>query len=183
MITSNKKIIFFDGDGTLWYPKSTGWAKKPDWIYSNQPAAADYLPLLKTTPRLFSTLRHLKKHGFILIAVSIHPHPRQEADVHMKTKMQHFKLDTLFHEFYTARPFFSGKARIITQVLKKRRIAKSHALLIGDSYTYDYLSAKSIGVGCILINTPYLKQPTRGRKISQRINTLAELKNLITEKK
>ena len=29
-----KKIIFFDADGTLWYPKSTKYRKHPVWIWN-----------------------------------------------------------------------------------------------------------------------------------------------------
>jgi hydroxymethylpyrimidine pyrophosphatase-like HAD family hydrolase len=28
-----KKIIFFDGDGTLWYPKKTKYKEHPVWLY------------------------------------------------------------------------------------------------------------------------------------------------------
>jgi hypothetical protein len=31
----NKLIIFFDGDGTIWYPKATKRKVKPHWIYSD----------------------------------------------------------------------------------------------------------------------------------------------------
>ena len=31
-----KKIIFFDGDGTLWYPKETKHKRNPVWIYKDK---------------------------------------------------------------------------------------------------------------------------------------------------
>lgn len=31
-----KKTVFFDGDGTLWYPKTTRRTRKPWWIYLDE---------------------------------------------------------------------------------------------------------------------------------------------------
>ena len=28
-----KKVVFFDGDGTLWYPKTTKRTAAPHWVY------------------------------------------------------------------------------------------------------------------------------------------------------
>ena len=33
---TNKTIIFFDGDGTIWYPKNTKRKVAPHWIYSDK---------------------------------------------------------------------------------------------------------------------------------------------------
>jgi FMN phosphatase YigB (HAD superfamily) len=171
----NKKIIFFDGDGTLWYPESTKRARAPHWLYADHPLPKDYLQRLALTPNLIATLRKLKERGIILVALSTHPHSRAEADLHMAGKMQHFKIGDLFDGVYTARNYPSGKGKVIESVLKKRKIPKSKALLIGDSYLYDYCSAKSVGVDSLLIKTAYMKQPARGRKIQRTIKEIEDI--------
>lgn len=174
----NKKIIFFDGDGTLWYPKSTKWSKKPNWIYAGLSKPKDYLKHLVLTPQIFNTLNKLKRRGIIIIALSTHPHKRLEADMHMNHKIKHLKLDTIFDFFYTARPFHWGKGKVMESVLKKVKIPKYQALLVGDSYLYDYLSARKVGVECVLVKTPYLEIP-KGKKVKKTINSLADLVKLL----
>ncbi len=176
-VTNNKKIIFFDGDGTLWYPKSTKWSKKPNWIYAGLPRSKDYLKHLILTPKVFATLNLLKRQGIILVALSTHPHKRLEADMHMNRKIKHLKLDTIFDFTYTARPFPWGKGKIIESVLKKAKIPKSKAVLIGDSYIYDYLSATKVGVDCILVKTPYLSVP-EGKRVKKTIRGLKDLSHI-----
>ncbi len=175
----HKKIIFFDGDGTLWYPKSTKRNIKPHWIYDDLPKSRDYLKHLILTPHVFNTLKKLKQRGMILVAISTHPHARLEADMHMGHKIKHFKLDTLFDHVYTARPFPWGKGKVIESFLKKTKIPKSKAVLVGDSYRWDYLSAKKVGVDCILVHTPYLSIP-KEKKIGQTIKTLKDLSSVLT---
>ncbi len=169
----NKKIVIFDGDGTLWYPKSTKWSKKPNWIYWDNPEAKDYLKHLRLTPNLIPVLKKLKQRGMILVALSTHPHTRMEADVRMGQKMKHLKLDSIFDHVYTARPFPWGKGRVMASLLKKNGIPKSRALLVGDSHTYDYLSAKGVGVDCVLIKTPYLGV------IDKKVKTIKSLRELV----
>jgi FMN phosphatase YigB (HAD superfamily) len=170
----SKKIIFFDGDGTLWYPKSTKWGKKPHWLYKDFPEAKNYLKHLTLTPQIVSTLKRLRSRGVVLVALSTHPHKRLEADIHMTRKVKHLRLDSLFDHVYTARPFPWGKGKVIKSILKKQKISKSKAVLVGDSYIYDYLSAKKVGVDCILVSTPYLKIP-KGRKTPTTVKDLGEL--------
>src|SRR3989338_2056379 len=170
----DKKIIFFDGDGTLWYPKSTKWTKKPHWIYSESALPKDYLRHLVLTPRTTETLAVLKRCGIILVALSTHPHKRLEADMHMGRKIRHLQLDEIFDFIYTARPFPWGKGKVMERVLKKLKIPKTGTLLIGDSYVYDYLSARKVGIDCFLIKTPYLDIP-KGRKVRNIIKGFEEL--------
>ncbi len=176
--TRNKKIIFFDGDGTLWYPKSTKWSKMPHWIYADFPKPKGCLKHLILTPQAFNTLQLLKRREMILVALSAHPHKRREADIRMHHKIKHFKLDTIFDYIYTARAFPWGKGEVIKSILKKTKIPKSKAVLIGDNYLYDYLSAKKVGVECILVQTPYLNIP-KGRKIMKTIKGLKDLAHIL----
>lgn len=56
----NKAIIFFDGDGTLWYPIKTKHTVKPHWLYSDKSIKNPhhYLMLI---PTVESTLKKLRK--------------------------------------------------------------------------------------------------------------------------
>ncbi len=175
----NKRIIFFDGDGTLWYPKTTKRKEAPDWLYVKYPEPQDYLKHLVLTPSILIVLNKLKKRGIILVALSTHPHSRQEADIRMQGRIKHLKLDKIFDEIYTARPYPWGKGKVMVSVLKNKKIPKSKALLVGDSYLYDYRSAKTVGIECLLIATPYTKYPVRGKKAIDTITNLKQLLNLI----
>ena len=172
----NKNIIFFDGDGTLWYPKTTKHKEAPHWLYAKYPEPQDYLKHLVLTPSILKVLNTLKKRGVTLIALSTHPHTRQEADIRMQGRIKHLKLDKIFDEIYTARPYPWGKGKVMLSVLKKKGIPKTKALLVGDSYLYDYCSAKTVGIECLLIATPYTEYTLRSKK---RINTIANLKQLL----
>lgn len=152
-----KEIIFFDGDGTLWYPKRTKRKFAPHWIYDDPEIGEDYLNHMVLTPTILTTLKKLKKLEVTLVALSTHPHSRKEADVLMKNKILHFKLDDVFDEVYTARNYREGKGETILRVLKQKHIPKSSALMVGDSYRFDYLSAKRVGVDALLIKSDYMR--------------------------
>ena len=176
----NKKIIFFDGDGTIWYPKSTKRKKAPHWIYSDEKIGNDYLKHLVLTPAVLVSLKKLKKLSMILVLLSTHPHPPKEADVLLKGKVKHFKLEELFDEFFTSRDNPEGKGDVILKVLRKKHIPKSQALMVGDSYRFDYLSAKKVGVDALLIKSAYMKHPSRGRKIGKTISGLKDIVELLS---
>jgi FMN phosphatase YigB (HAD superfamily) len=172
----NKKIIFFDGDGTIWYPKNSKRKKPPHWIYSDKTIGSNYLSHLILTPSALVSLKKLRKLGIILVLLSTHPHSPKEADIILKGKVKHFKLEGLFDHFYTSRDNPKGKGEMILKVLRKEQIPKSHALMVGDSYRFDYLSAKKVGVDALLIKSEYMKHPPRGKKIQ---NTINELKDVV----
>ncbi len=161
----SKKIIFFDGDGTIWYPKSTKRTKAPHWIYSDKKIGNNYLEHLILVPLALNTLKKLKKLGLVLILISTHPHPKKEADILLKEKVNHFKLESIFDEFYTSRDYHEGKGEIIQKLLKQKHIPKSKALMVGDSYGYDYLSARKVGVDALLIESEYVKHLPKGKVI------------------
>ena len=176
----NKKIIFFDGDGTLWYPKSTKRKKAPHWIYSDKKIGDDHLGHLVLTPGALISLKKLKELRIALVLLSTHPHPRKEADAILKRKVEHFKLWALFDDIYTSRDNPEGKGEVILKILRKRRIPKSQALMVGDSYRFDYLSAKKIGVDALLIKSEYMKHPPRGRKIEKTIGGLKDVVEIMS---
>ncbi|MGD0577058.1 MAG: HAD hydrolase-like protein [Candidatus Staskawiczbacteria bacterium] len=171
--TNKKEIIFFDGDGTIWYPKDTKRKVAPHWIYSDKEIGEKHLEHLILTPSALTTLKKLKKLGKIIILISTHPHSKKEADILLKNKISHLKLDGIFDEFYSSRDYPEGKGEVIAKVLKKKHISKSKALMIGDSYRYDYMSAKKVGVDCFLIESEYMS--AKGRRVKKVIKSLGDI--------
>ncbi|MBU4579919.1 HAD hydrolase-like protein [Patescibacteria group bacterium] len=179
MFKNKKKIIFFDGDGTIWYPQSSKRKKAPHWIYSDKNIGDNYLEHLILTPSALVLLKKLKKLGIILILLSTYPHFPKEADILQKAKIKHFKLEEIFDDFYTSRNKQEGKGEAIVRILRKKHILKSQALMVGDSYRFDYLSAKRVGVDALLIKSEYMKHPPRGRKIQKTISDLKDLAGIL----
>jgi FMN phosphatase YigB (HAD superfamily) len=93
----------------------------------------------------------------------------------MAKKIKHFKLEKFFDFVLTSKDRQTGKGEVITRFLKKHKIPKSRALMVGDSYRYDYLSAKSVGVKALLIETEYNTHYRQGKKLE----TIKHLKELL----
>ncbi|MEP7162373.1 MAG: HAD hydrolase-like protein [Candidatus Moraniibacteriota bacterium] len=176
-ILQNKRIIFFDGDGTLWYPKSTKHRVAPHWIYKDLKIGQKFLDHLVIIPSVLKTLKELKHRDFIMIIISTHPHRPKIAHALLKEKISYFNLEGYFEEFYASRDYPEGKGEVIARVLKKKKIPKSHALMIGDSYAYDYLSAKKVGVDSILIKSEYLKP--EGKRVKKVISQLSDILDVL----
>lgn len=169
-----KKIIFFDGDGTIWHPK-TKRHKHPSWIY-RLPITEDEKTLrLKMTPYSLTTLKSLKKSGIITIMLSTHPHPPKEANIILKKKLVHFNLKDVFDEAYATTVAKNSKGKFIEKILKRRNIPKNKALMIGDSYHWDYKSAKDIGVDALLIETEHMKRNPESKRRKKTIKKLSDL--------
>jgi|TARA_Y100000310_G_C20227615_1_gene598718 phosphoglycolate phosphatase-like HAD superfamily hydrolase len=149
-----KKIIFFDGDGTLWYPKKTKYTKHPVWLYRDK-RFKNHVNHLVMIPSVLSTIRKLKKMGIVTIVLSTHPQPPEEADAIINNKIKHFKLNELFDEVHATREHQGSKGEFIIEILKRRKIPKSKALMIGDSYRWDFEPAKNSGIDALLIESKY----------------------------
>ena len=170
-----KKIIFFDGDGTLWYPRSTKHTKKPDWVYLESQDIKKHYKHLVMIPTVLSTLKRLKKMGIITILLSTHPHPPKEADYRINHKVTHFKLASLFDEIHATREFHGSKGEFILKILLGRGIPKAKALMVGDRYYWDYKSAKDVGVDALLIESGYLQTDIQVRRIKRTIKKLSDI--------
>ena len=109
-----KKIIFFDGDGTIWYPKRTKHEKNPIWLYRDK-RFKNHINHIMVTPTTINTLRKLKKLGIINVILSTHPHPPKEAEVIINHKVKHFNLKDLFDEVYAT--LRSKKSKFATKRL------------------------------------------------------------------
>ena len=175
----NKEIIFFDGDGTLWYPKSTKYTEMPHWIYLKSKNVNDHYEHLVMIPTVLSTLKKLKKLGIITILLSTHPHPPKEADSIINHKVKHFNLNELFDEIHATREYHESKGEFIAKILKERGISKSKALMVGDHYKWDYRPAKDVGVDALLIESDYMKKFIQSRRLKRMIKKLSDIFNYI----
>lgn len=175
MIASAKKIIFFDGDGTLWYPKKTKYQEKPHWIYSLKGTLDDHCEHLVMIPTVLATLKKLKKQKIITVLLSTHPHPPKEADTIINHKVSYFKLNEFFDEIHATREFHGSKGEFIVRILKERSFFKNKALMIGDNYRWDYKPAKDVGVDALLIESSYMKNDKYGKRIKKTIKKLSDV--------
>ena len=90
----------------------------------------------------------------------------------------------IYNFFDEIRPSYSSLKRghadpkdmAILDVLRRRKIPKRNALMIGDSYTYDYLAAKSCGIDCVLIHAfKHVKDDKRYKRVHNKIKKLNEV--------
>ncbi len=174
-----KKIVFFDGDGTLWYPKQTKYQKKPSWVYRTEGTTEDHCRQLMLIPTVLQTLRKLKKRGIITVVLSTHPHPPKEAKMLIHHKVKHFQLADLFDEIHATRNFHSSKGEFITRILKKRGIAKKDALMVGDNYHWDYKPARDVGIEALLLESDYMRVDPQGKRVKKKIKKLSDLLDIL----
>ncbi len=161
-----KKIVFFDGDGTLWYPKRTKYTKHPVWIYKDK-RFKNHTKHLVMIPSVLSTIKKLKKNNIITIVLSTHPQPPKEAETIIKDKIKHFNLAKLFDGVYATKDYHNSKGKFILKILNKRKIPKSKALMIGDSYKWDYKPAKKVGIDALLIESEYEPMKSKTKSIKK----------------
>ncbi len=166
-----KKIIFFDGDGTLWYPKKTKYTKHPVWLYKDK-RFKNHTNHLVMTPSALTTIRTLKKMGILTIVLSTHPHPPKEADAIINNKIRHFELDKLFDEVHATREHSGSKGEFMVEILRRRKIPKSKALMVGDSYRWDFEPAKENGIDALLIESEY--EPMK-KQVAKTIKKLSDI--------
>jgi magnesium-dependent phosphatase-1 len=166
----NKAIIFFDGDGTLWYPIKTKHTVKPHWLYKDT-SIKDCHPHLILIPTVENTLKKLKKMGIATVILSTHPHEKDEAYKIINKKVKYFNLAELFTEVHATREYYESKGEYITEILKRLNIPKTKALMIGDNYLWDYKPARKIGVDALLVESDYMKK-------DKRIKTIKKLSDL-----
>jgi len=171
-----KKIIFFDGDGTLWYPKKTKYSKHPIWLYKDK-RFKNYAAHLIMIPSVLSTIKKLKQMGIITIVLSTHPQSPKEANVIINHKMKHFKLKDFFDEVHATKMYPESKGEFILKILSRRKIPKSKALMVGDSYKWDYKSANEMGVDAVLIESEYEPMKKQVKRTIKKLSDIFEYLN------
>jgi FMN phosphatase YigB (HAD superfamily) len=130
---------------------------------------------LVITPTTLSTLKTLKKQGIYLVILSTHPHLAKEAKIVLTEKVMHFKLDRFFNEVIATREDPSSKKQYILRTLKKLHLPKPAALMVGDSYKWDYLPARQAGIDPVLLDSVYRKKDSKAKKVQQVIQTVKEV--------
>lgn len=175
-----KKLIFLDGDGTLWYPKSTKRTEKPHWIYHDPKTKDNYLDHLELTPYTKQAIQTLHERGVLLVAVSAHPSSPDIAVKEIQDKLNHFGLLGYFSGFRASRgddP--AGKAAIMLETLDEMGLGKKDALMVGDSYFYDYKAAKDVGIDAYFIENSVARMPEVRPKDIESIKEVRDLVGLL----
>jgi len=156
----HKRLIFFDGDGTLWYPKLTKRTRKPHWIYHDSSTKNDYLQHLELTPGTEDTLRQLHGRGLQLVVISASPHPEAQALADLKQRLDYFGLTELLHTYLASDGSLPGdKGRLMRGVIDELGCTPADALMVGDSYRYDYQPAQSNGITALFIENSVAELP------------------------
>lgn len=173
-----KKLLFLDGDGTLWYPSSTKRTRKPHWIYLDETTKDDYLKLLELTPGTKKALQHFYKKGVLLVVISANPHDEATAIAEITARLQHFKIETLFYAVRASNgndP--NGKTAVMLEIISKLGLSEKDALMVGDSYSYDYLAAKNASIDAFFIENTISKMP---ETLPGNLQSIKEIHDLIT---
>lgn len=172
-----KKLIFLDGDGTLWYPKATKRTKKPHWIYHDPATKDDFLAHMELAPGVREALEVLNKRGILLILISASPHSAEAADEELRMKLEHFGLMSFVHAYRSSsgdRP--EGKGEMMLEIVRSFGFSCEDALMIGDSYFYDYLSAKNVGIEALFIENTVADMPD---DLSEKPRSIREVSDLL----
>src|SRR5665213_1429742 len=136
MILAMKKVIFFDGDGTLWYPKTTKRTKAPHWVYldDNIDSYAQFI----VTPTTVETLEELGKRGIKRVLLSTSPLPEEEAIMSRIKAAQLVDIHHLLDDIQVSLDYPEGKGERIITLLANYGLNPEDALMVGDTFNWDY---------------------------------------------
>lgn len=152
-----KKIIFFDGDGTLWYPAKTKRTVRPHWVYRD-PNIADPLSEMVVTPTAGETLTKLGEMGVKRVLLSTSPES-EELAIRSRTRVaQLVGVYNLLDDVQVAPEYVEGKGTRIIALLSEYGLKREDALMVGDTYKWDYESAGNVGVEGLLIRSDYQRE-------------------------
>lgn len=149
-----KKIIFFDGDGTLWYPEKTKRQIPPQWVYTD-PDIADPIAEFVVTPTAPELLQELGKLGIKRVLLSTSPLAEEEAIMHRIAICQHIDIHHLLDDVHAAPVRVTGKSERIIDLLQRYELQAADALMVGDTYAWDYQAAENVGVEGLLLRSEY----------------------------
>ncbi len=126
-------------------------------------------------PHVLSTIMKLKRKKVITIILSTNPSSPEIANVYLGNRVKHFKLDKLFDEVHATTVEHSSKGEFMLRILKERKILRSKALMVGDSYLWDFKPAKEIGIDALLIKSKYLHEHSDVKDVKYKINKLSDI--------
>ncbi len=173
-----KKIVFFDGDGTLWYPESTKRTKPPHWVYFDKNITDPFKEFV-VTPTAVETLTALGEKGVKRVLLSTSPLSEEEAIMSRIKAAQHVDIHHLLDDVQVAPDYREGKGERITVLLEKYGLNSEDAIMVGDTFGWDYLSAQDVGVDGLLIRSNYQSEFIAELDPSQVIDNLSDLLNRI----
>ncbi len=172
-----KKIVFFDGDGTLWYPKTTKRTKAPHWVYFD--TTIDAYGQFIVTPTTIETLEELGGRGIKRVLLSTSPLSEEEAIMSRIKAAQLVNIHHLLDDIQVAPDYAEGKGERIVALLEKYALHPEDALMVGDTYGWDYKSAQDVGVEALLIRSEYqeefIAELSEDRLIDNTIDLLGRL--------
>lgn len=182
ILMSKIKLIFFDGDGTLWYPKKTKY-KAPPWIvYNKNEDLNKTLKRQMLIPNVRKTFKYLKKNGIKLAIISTQPDKTKKMrDERLHSKLKYFGIEKFFDYVESSKVVsnhagLSSKDKEILKILKRTHIPKSSALMVGDVYESDYLPAKRVGIKAVLVDGfKYEGKSRLGLRIRRKIYDISEI--------
>ncbi|MFH0927746.1 MAG: HAD-IA family hydrolase [Candidatus Micrarchaeota archaeon] len=150
-----KKIIFFDGDGTVWRLRPGTLFKHPVDAWKKSRSSEEARGHFEVPDSHIRILRLLRDSGIYLVILSTSPHTKRYANKKLTETVRHFKLDRIFNEIHAADDYPGSKGEHMLRILLKRRIKKKEALMVGDSQKWDYSPAKKVGIDALLLRRSY----------------------------
>lgn len=153
-----KKIISFDWDGTLWYPKSTKHDKAPHWVYEEFSVVDEANAQLVLIPWVLEVLDFCKSQNIVLVLISTNPNITSIAQKQVEDRANLLWVDRYFDFIISARDYPESKWEILTEFAKHHKIDLDNMLHIWDSYNRDYASVQTHWISSILIKTNYMKE-------------------------
>jgi FMN phosphatase YigB (HAD superfamily) len=179
-VSITQKIIFFDGDGTLWYPSATRRTKKPWWVYDTHQENSTYLLHMEATPHAASVLEKLRSVGIVTVVLSTHPfEPAISAQV-LKEKVSHFLHMDMFDHIYATAEYPEAKGEKMVEILQEKHLETEQTLMVGDSYLWDYLPARQNNIDAILLDSEYHQEHREKEPVTTVISELDELLPLLS---
>lgn len=171
-----KKVLFFDGDGTLWYPRNTRRTIPPHWVYFDPTTAQNPWVEFISTPTATETLVRLGELHVKRVLLSTSPLPEEEAIMSRIKAVQQVDVHHLLDDIQIAPDYPSGKGERMTELLKVYGLQAEDALMIGDTFQWDYQAAQDIGIDALLIRSEYqqefIKELPKDRVITELIEVL-----------
>jgi len=132
---------------------------------------------IELTPGTKEALEFFHEKGLYLVVVSANPYDEETAVKEIKERLNHFGLSELFYACRASEGSDpNGKTAIMLKIIKELGLTKDDALMVGDSYFYDYLAAKESGIDAFFIKNEVSKMP---ETIPDDLQSIQEVHDLV----
>ncbi len=170
------RVLFFDGCGTLWYPRTTGREKNPFWIYQDPATREDPDAELVLTPSTLPTLKALRRLKLATVLLSTNPHPPPLANAALLRRVRRLGLQDYLDQCHATPDRHPAKGEFMESILDEMGLKKSEAMMVGDRHVWDYGPARDKGIRALLLESAYEGDTIRG---DPSIQTILELEDLL----